>query len=232
MKAESLGSLEALLFLLRKEGIRIKKAEIGNIKRQDIAMAITNLETNPLETVIVGFNVTLEPDLVVDERIKIIESDIIYKIVEDLEKWRNEKEIELERQKLADLTMPCKIVVMRNCCFRQSKPAVFGIRVEGGILKSGLILMNEEGKEIDKIKSMQSEAKSVEKAERGKELAISLPKVTFGRQVKENQILYSAINEDEFRKLKENKKYLSQEEIKILQEIANIKRKEKPTWGI
>jgi len=232
VKAESLGSLEALLFLLRKEGIRIKKAEIGNIKRQDIAMAITNLETNPLETVIVGFNVTLEPDLVVDERIKIIESDIIYKIVEDLEKWRNEKEIELERQKLADLTMPCKIVVMRNCCFRQSKPAVFGIRVEGGILKSGLILMNEEGKEIDKIKSMQSEAKSVEKAERGKELAISLPKVTFGRQVKENQILYSAINEDEFRKLKENKKYLSQEEIKILQEIANIKRKEKPTWGI
>ncbi len=232
VKAESLGSLEALLFLLRKEGIRVKKAEIGNIKRQDIAMAITNLETSPLEAVIVGFNVTLEPEIVADERIKIIESDIIYKITEDLIKWRKEKEIELEREKLADLTIPCKIIVMKNVCFRQSKPAVFGVRVEAGTLKSGLILMNEEGEKIDRIKSMQSEAKSVEEAKKGQELAISLPKITFDRQVKEDQILYSVIKEEEFRKLKKNKKYLSQEEIKILQEIAKIKRKEKPTWGI
>ncbi|UZE94147.1 MAG: translation initiation factor IF-2 [Candidatus Pacearchaeota archaeon] len=232
VKAESLGSLEALLFLLRKEGIRVKKAEIGNIKRQDIALAITNLETSPLEAVIVGFNVILEPDTEIDERIKVIESDVIYKITEDLAKWRKEKEIEIEREKLAKLTMPGKIKVMRNVCFRQSKPAIFGVRVEAGTLKAGTRLMNEEGKKVDKIKNMQSEGKSVEKAEKSKELAISLPKITFGRQVKEDQILYTEIHEEDFRKLKKNKKYLSQDEIKILQEIANIKRKEKATWGI
>ncbi len=232
VKADSLGSLEALLFLLRKEGIRVKKAEIGNIKRQDIALAVANLEVNPLDATIVGFNVTLEPGIEVDERIKIIESDVIYKITEELAEWRKQKEIEIEREKLAELTMPCKIKILRNCCFRQSKPAIFGVKVEAGVLRPGVMLMNEEGKEVDRVKSMQSEGKSVEKAEKGKELAISLPNITFGRQVKEEQTLYSAITENEFRKFKENKKYLSQEEIKILQEIAKIKRKEKATWGI
>ena len=70
---------------------------------------------------------------------------------------------------------------------------------------------------------------SVEKAEKGQEVAISLPKITFGRQVKEDQVLYSAISEQEFRKLKENKKVLTKDEITVLQEIAQIKRKEKPT---
>lgn len=232
VKAESLGSLEALLFLLRKEGIRIKRAEIGNITRQDMVLALSNLETNPIEAVIVGFNVTLEQETETNEQIKIIESDIIYKITEELAKWREEKELEIEREKLADLTMPCKISIMRNCCFRQSKPAIFGVHIDSGTIKAGIMLMNEEGKEIAKIKAIQHENKSVEKAEKGKEVAISLPKITFGRQVKEDQILYSAITEREFRELKKNKKYLSSDEIKILQEIAKIKRKELATWGI
>jgi translation initiation factor 5B len=92
--------------------------------------------------------------------------------------------------------------------------------------------MNQDGEEIDKIKGMQSENKSVEKAHQGEELAISLPNITFGRQVKENQTLYTIVKEDEFRKLKDNKKYLSQSEISVLQEIAQIKRKTKATWGI
>ncbi len=232
VRAESLGSLEALLFLLRKQGIRIKKAEIGNIKRSDIALALTNLETNPLEAVIVGFNVATESEATIDERIKIISSEIIYKIVEELEIWREEKALEIEREKLAKLTMPCKISVLPNLCFRQSKPAVFGIKVEAGTLKPGISLINDKGEEVDKIKNLQSEGKSVEKAKKGKELAISLPKITFGRQVKENQILYCSITEQEFRQLKKNKRYLTKDEISVLQEIAQIKRKIKATWGI
>lgn len=232
VKADSLGSLEALLFLLRKEGIRVKKAEIGNIKRQDIALAAANETIDALETVVVGFNVSLEEGTPIDERVKIIESDVIYHIIEQLIKWRTEKALQLEREKLEALTMPGKLKILRNCCFRQSHPAIFGVRVEAGSLKAGVELINEKGNEIDKIKTMQSEGKGVEKATAGQELAISLPSVTFGRQVKEDDILYVNLNEEEFRKLKENKKYLSASEIKILQEIADIKRKSKATWGI
>ncbi|MCX8194200.1 MAG: translation initiation factor IF-2 [Candidatus Pacearchaeota archaeon] len=231
-KAESLGSLEALLFLLRKEGINVKKAEIGNIKRQDIALAAANLEINPLDAVIVGFNVTLEPGTPIDERVKIIESDVVYHIIEQLGKWRQEKALEIAREKLEGLTWPCKIKILRNCCFRQSKPAIFGIRIEAGILKPEVQLINEKGEEIDKVKSMQSENKSVEKAMAGQELAISLPNITFGRQIKEDEVLYANLSEEEFRKWKENKRYLSSQEISVLQEIAEIKRKTKATWGI
>lgn len=232
VRADSLGSLEALLFLLRKEGIRVKKAEIGNIKRQDISLAAANQETYPLETVVIGFNVGLEPGAIAEEKVKIIESDIIYHIIEQLVKWRNEKALEVERAKLEGLTWPCKLKVMRNCCFRQSHPAIFGVKIEIGALKPGVQLINEKGEEIAKIKGMQSEGKGVEKATQGMELAISLPNVTFGRQVKEDDVLYADLIGDEFLRLKENKKYLSSGEIKVLQEVAEIKRKTKATWGI
>jgi translation initiation factor 5B len=231
VKAESLGSLEALVDLLRKNGIKISKVGIGNITRGDVVSAIANLETQPLNAVIIAFNVTIEPETG-DEKIKVIESEIIYHIIEKLGKWREKKAIEIERKKLEKITMPCKIKILKNCCFRQSKPAVFGVRIEIGTLKSRVKLMNSDGKEVDKIKGMQYENKNVEKAKQGQELAISLPKITFGRQVKENEFLYSDINENEFQVLKENKKYLSAQEILLLQEIAQVKRKIKATWGI
>jgi hypothetical protein len=61
---------------------------------------------------------------------------------------------------------------------------------------------------------------------------MSLPNVTYGRQINEDDLLYSSLNAEEFLKLKENKKYLNQDELSLLQEIAEIKRKTKPTWGI
>ena len=78
----------------------------------------------------------------------------------------------------------------------------------------------------------QSQNKSVLSAKKNEEVAISLPSVTFSRQVKEDEILFSSLNEYEFKKLKESKKLLSHEEITILQEIARIKRKTKATWGL
>jgi len=231
-KADSLGSLEALIYLLRKEGIGVKRAEIGNIKRTDTVLASSNLETNPLNAVIAAFNVSIDPDVIVEKGIKIIEGNIVYRIIEDISKWRAEKTIEIEREKLSELVMPCRIRILPNALFRQSKPAIFGVRVEAGTLKAGLSLMDENGEEIDKVKAMQSEGEKAEKAGAGKEVAISLPSTTFGRQINEGQVLYSVVNEDDFRKLKESKKYLGSDEISVLQEIANIKRRVKPTWGI
>ncbi len=230
-KAESIGSLQALIGLLKKSGISVSKAGVGNITKQDIISAVANLETRPLDSVVVGFNSDIEQG-VEDERIKIIKSDVIYHIIEQLEKWRADKALELERANIASLTWPCKIKIMRNCCFRQSKPAIFGVKIEAGILKPETVLMNEKGEEIEKVKGIQHEGKNIEKATQGQEVAISLPNITFGRQIKEDEHLYSLLNEEEFRELKQNKKYLSPQEIALLQEIAQIKRKTKPTWGV
>ncbi|MFH1823156.1 MAG: translation initiation factor IF-2 [archaeon] len=229
VKAESLGSLEALMFLLRKSGFQIKKASIGEITHQDITLARSNLEKHPLNSVIVGFNVSSDIE---NSGIKIITSEIIYHIIEELQKWIEEKEIEIKRQSLAKLSNPAKIKILRNHCFRKSKPAIFGVKVEAGTLKTGSKLINEDGEEIDKLKNIQSENKTAEKVEIGAEVAISLAGVTFGRQIKEDQILFTDIPESEFLKLKQNKKYLRPDEIVVLQEIAQIKRKTNSVWGV
>ena len=235
VKADSLGSLEALMFLLRKNGIMIKKAGIGNITKNDLAIAKSIIDENPLDAAIVGFNVDVEPTAKESEFIKIIKiinGDVVYKIVDDITEWRNNKEREMEREKLKQLTLPCKIKVLKHYIFRKSKPAIFGVKVLAGILKHGIVLMNKEGEKIDKIKTLQSEQKTVPEAKRNEEVAINLPNTTIGRHVKEDEILYSWLSEQDFRKLKENKKFLTQDELATLQEIAEISRKKNPVWGI
>ena len=216
--------------LLRKEGIKIGKASIGNVNKVDIMNAAANLQSNKLNSIILGFNVSLEED-VQDARIKILTNDVIYKLIEDFQKWRTEMQKEIQRESLADLIMPCKIKALRFM-FRQSHPAIFGVHVEAGTLKTGIEVMNSNGEKIGAIKAIQSENKSIEKAAKNMEVAVSMPGVTFGRQVKENDVLYSDMGEENFHNLKMNKQYLSQDEIVVLQEIAQIKRKNKATWGI
>ena len=231
IKADSLGSLEALLFLLKKSGIKVVRAGIGNIGKTDVISASASLKSRPLDAIVLGFNVGIEDEVKTEEKIKIIANDVIYKLIEDFQAWREEKEKEIQREKLAELTLPCRIKTLKYV-FRQSKPAVIGVKVEGGIMKPNTYLMNSNGEIIDKIKAIQSKNKSVTSAKKGDEVAISLPNITIGRQLKEDEVLFSSISEMEFRQLKENKKLLSPDEITILQEIARIKRKEKATWGL
>ncbi|MEK6905179.1 MAG: translation initiation factor IF-2, partial [Nanoarchaeota archaeon] len=63
-------------------------------------------------------------------------------------------------------------------------------------------------------------------------IAMAMDGVTIGRQVKEGDYLFTDIPEDDFKKLKELKKHLSKREIEVLKEIAEIKRKENPVWGV
>ena len=79
---------------------------------------------------------------------------------------------------------------------------------------------------------MQKDGKNVDWAVKGEEVAISLPGITFSRQLKDENVLYADISEEQFRNFKKNKNILGSGDISLLQELAQIKRKEKPTWGI
>lgn len=231
IKAESLGSLEALIKLLKEKNIEIKRVGIGNISKSDVVATASNLADKPLDAVVLGFNVCLSEDVSEEKNVRIITNDVIYRLIEDLEKWKKERAVEIERDKLGRLTMPCKIKVLQFV-FHQTHPAIFGISVEKGTLHTGIPVMNGKGVKIDDVKAIQSEGKAIGKAAKGKEVAISLPNTNFNRKLKKNEYLYSDIPEEQFRKLKENKKLLNQEEIALLQEIADIKRKIKATWGL
>ena len=154
-------------------------------------------------------------------------------MIEDLDKWQKEEKKRQEEKKLESVTRPCKLQMLgKGYIFRQNNPAVFGVDILQGELKAGTHLMKLDGSSVKIVKTIQLEQASVEKAEKGKQVAISIEGLTIGRQIGEDEILISDISEEDFRKLKTLKEYLSEEEKELLKELAEIKRKEKPTWGI
>jgi len=231
IKADTLGSLEALSKLLNEKQIPIKKALIGVVTKKDLADAEANYENDPLLAVVLGFNVKDESGIC-KEKVKVFVNEVIYRLIEDFEKWQIDEKKRIESKKIDLLVRPVKIQILPGYVFRQNNPAVCGVEVMEGKLKTGIHLMKKDGKDITEVKSMQKEQETAEFADKKDQVAISMPGVTIGRQIMEGDILYSSIPEEDFKKLKELKQYLSKEEITVLKEIAEIKRKDNPTWGV
>jgi translation initiation factor 5B len=158
--------------------------------------------------------------------------EVIYKLIEDLVKFRDEKRKEIEKTRLLGLTQLCKLRVLKQYVFRNTSPAIFGVKVEAGKLVPGIHLIDEKNEKVGKIKNMQAEKRSVETASDGEELAVSVPGINFERRMKDVNFLYSDMGESEFRNFRKNKDLLSGKEINLLQEIAEIKRKSKADWGM
>lgn len=230
IKADSLGSLEALITLLKGVGIPVQHAGIGPVTKKDLSDAGANAEKDPTFAVVLGFNIPQPEGL--PENVAVLTNTIIYRLIEDYQKWAEHKKKSIELAELDMLVKPCKIEVLRGYVFRQSNPAVAGVHVLAGTLKTGTPLMNAEGRELTVVKGLQHEQENVAKAEKGKQVAASMPNVIIGRQLHEGDILYSAVPEEHFRKYKEFKEYLSSDEKELLKEIAVIKRKDNPVWGI
>ncbi|MFH1918060.1 MAG: translation initiation factor IF-2 [Nanoarchaeota archaeon] len=226
-KADSLGSLEALLFLLKQENIQVVKAGIGSINKADVISAKANLEINELDSIIVGFNVSIDEDArdITKKNIKILTDEVIYKLIENLTEFRKEKAKEIERKRLMGLATICKLKVLPQYVFRNTKPAIFGVKVEGGKLISNLQLIDDKGDKVGRVKNIQSENKSVQESTEGKEVAISIPGLNFERQIKNTGIetFYSEISKSQFKNFKKNKDLLSEKEKQILMEIERIK---------
>jgi translation initiation factor 5B len=232
IKADSLGSLEALIVLLRQEGIKIVKTGIGTINKADVIAAKANLEMDELNAIILGFNVGLDDESKeILGNIKFFSDEVVYKLIEDVKAYRMEKIKEIEKQRLMELATICKLKVLHQYVFRNSNPAVFGVEIQAGKAKEGLQLIDKSGERIARVKGLQHENKNVDEGVEGQQLAMSLPGINFERQLKETGYLYADISERQFKKFKENKDLLKQSEIKALQEIAEIKRKKNVNWG-
>ncbi len=227
-KADSLGSLEALLVLLKQSSIPVLKAGIGSVNKTDFSNAKANLEIDELDAIILGFNVSINEDakelLKGNNAIKVLTEDVIYKLIDNVAEFREAKKREIEKKKLMQLTALCKLRILPQYVFRNTKPAIFGVRIETGKLISEINMIDKENKKIGRIKKVQSENHSVEEATEGMEVAISIPGVNFERQLKDKDFLYSDVSESQFKNFKKNKDLLSSGELKLLNEIAEIKK--------
>ncbi|MBI4151398.1 translation initiation factor IF-2 [Candidatus Woesearchaeota archaeon] len=235
IKADTIGGLEALKVLLQEKKIAISSASLGAVTKRDISQVESVREKDEFCGVLLGFNVLVQPDLEEYCRTKgckMIVHDVIYQVIEEYEKHINNLKKEIEMRELSALVRPCKFLILKGYTFRQNNPAIVGVEIEMGRIRSGDPIMGRNGKRLTTVKSMKEGQETIGLAEQGKQLAMAMDNVTVGRQVQEGDFLYTDIPEEHFKKLKVLKKYLSKQEIEVLKEIAEIKRQEEPVWGV
>ncbi|MBT4445860.1 translation initiation factor IF-2 [archaeon] len=235
IKADTLGSLEAMKVLLGDKGIPVAFASLGDVSKKDLSTLESLRDKDEFTGVLLGFNVKIPGDLAIaikEKDLTIIKHDIIYKIFDDYDLYTGTLQEKIEKRELANLTRPCKFSIMPGYVFRQNNPAICGVDIEVGQIKNGDGLMTISGKSMSTVKSMKKGQENVTRATQGDQVAMAMPGLTVGRQAKEGDFLYTDIPENDYAKLKKLKKHLSKLEVDLVKEIVEIKRKDNPVWGV
>jgi len=236
IKADTIGALEALCKELEGKEIGVMRAEVGGVSRHDLID--TETIKNPVHRVLLAFNTPILPDaadMIKDPlytQVKVFEARVIYQLIDQYVEWRDEQKRLQEKQRFEHVVMPAKIRLLPDCVFRQSNPAVVGVRVLGGKLRSDVNLIKTDGRKVGHLKSMQLRQESIREADAGLEVAISIEGATVGRQVEIGDDLFVDIPERHVKVLeKEMQKTLNVSTQEILGEFTTMRRKSDPFWG-
>jgi translation initiation factor 5B len=237
IKADALGTLEAIVNTLEGKGVPVRIADVGPLTKREVIEASIVAKKNKYLGAVLLFNVKPLPDaeeLALKEGIKILSDNLIYRLIESYEKWVNELREEERRRELLKTVFPAKIKVLPGCVFRRSDPAIVGVEVLGGVIRPGYPLMRDDGRELGVIMQIQDKGKNVMEAKKGSSVAISIRgNVMVGRHFDENDILYTNPTEEDLRtvitKFKED---LDEGVVDIIKEIIKIKQKNQPSYGL
>ncbi len=224
VRADSLGSVEAMIGLLKEKNIPIKNADVGKITKKDVIEASAVGIKNRFLGVVLGFNISIMDDAkeeAKDKNIPIIWSDIIYKIIEDYEEWAKFEKEKEKKEILSNITHPCRIKILPGCCFRMCKPAICGIEILNGKLKVGDKLMNKQGEIIGEIKTIQENKENKKEATKGMQVAISSQDMVIGKDIVEGDIVYTYIIKEQLKIWEDKKSTLNNEEQQLFEEIKS-----------
>jgi translation initiation factor 5B len=234
VKADALGSLEAIVNSLKKNNVPIRLADIGPVSRRDVIEAITVAEKDPFLGVIMYFHVKAYPDaeeLIIAKKVQVFNDPVIFNTIEGYLHWVESERQRIESMEFGSFVLPCKVQAMKGFIFRRSNPAIFGVEVLGGRLKQKFRMMKNDGEIIGTISGMQDKGKSIDIAYKGNQVAVSIKEAVIGRSFNEGDILYSSPSFNDFKILKE--KYferLDDGEKKVFEEILKIKKVKDPSF--
>jgi len=237
VKADALGTLEAIVSTLEARGVPVRIADIGPLtKREVIEASIVASEDRYLGTILL-FNVKPLPDAeeyAMREGIKIISENLVYRLIEAYEEWVQKLREEERKRELLKIVFPAKIRVLPGYVFRRSDPAIVGVEVIGGVIRPGYPLMRGDGRVLGNIMQIQDRGKPVHEAMRGAAVAISIRgNIMVGRHFSEGDVLYTDPSEEDLRVvLTKFNEMLSKDELEVIKEIIKIKQREHPTFGL
>jgi len=235
VKADTLGSLEAIVKLLRELKIPIREANIGDVTRRDIINSSIALNEDDAHGAIIAFNVDVHPNSLEDlnnSDVKLFQGDVIYQIIEDYEAWINEMEQAKKKAFYDAIIKPAKFMSLPKLVFRQSKPAIIGIESLSGTIKQGQTLINKNGDYVGVIASMEDKGETLPDIPRGQRVAMAIKDAVVGKHFDEGDELYIDIPEKHYKFIeREFKDKLTEDEYETLYEFVEIKRKQDPDWG-
>ena len=235
LKCDTIGSLEAIIEMLRRSQVPITKADIGTVTRRDIIQAKAIKETDRHLGVVLSFNVKVLPDAKdesQDSHIKVFEDKVIYSLIDNYNAWVEEDTANEDDAIFSELIPISKFTFLKGMVFRNNNPAVFGIRVDVGTLKHKIPFMNMAGRKVGNIHQLQLDKKTVSTAKTGDEVACSVQDVTIGRQIFEEEVYYTFPPSHEAKQLLKRFMYkLNPEEQKVLNKIVRIQREKESVYA-
>ncbi len=236
LKADTLGSLEAIAENLDRNDVPIRLADVGEVSKRDIIEAAVVKEHEPLFGVVLAFNVRILPDAKEEAEIRgvnIFSDNIIYHLMDNYLDWlRAQKEAKIEDE-FAKLVKPGKLRVLEGYIFRRAKPAIFGVEILAGTIRPKVVLVRaEDGKEVGEIQQIQEKGESLSEAMAGMQVAISMDKPMIGRHIFERDILYVKVPEAHAKALLSKfVDKLTVEEQKALKDYVEVMRKKSVFWA-
>ncbi|MGB9954514.1 translation initiation factor IF-2 [Haloarcula marismortui] len=236
IKADTLGSLEALSSTLEEEEIPVMRAEVGAVAPRDVRVAETAGEST--NQAILAFSVEVlddARDLAEQEDVELFEDDVIYQLVESYDDHVTAIEEAQQEQILENITRPAKFRILQDHTFRQSDPAVVGVEILSGELRRNVNVVrwdDGEPNRVGTLKTIQDEGEDVDSARAGERMAVSIQGPTVGRQIEEGDDLWVEIPEKHAKILEQElKEDISVDEREALSMYLEKHRNRDPFWG-
>jgi translation initiation factor 5B len=236
LKADTLGSLEAIADILKQNNVPIRLADVGDVSKRDVTEAAVVKASEPLFGVVLTFGVRVLPDAEEEARtagVQVFSEKIIYHLVDNYLSWlKSKREAKFELD-FGGLVKPAKMRILEGYIFRRAKPAIVGVEILAGEIKPRLALVRaEDGSDVGVIEQIQEKGEALSVAEMGMQVAISIDKPVVGRHIFEKDVLYVKVPEADAKALlTEFMDNLTVEEQEALNAFAEIMRKKIPFWA-
>lgn len=236
LKADTLGSLEAMADALEELEIPILRAEVGDIAPRDVSVAST--VDVPRHRAILGFNVATLGSAegeAEEADVQLFVNDIIYRLIEEYEAYAEMLETEQRDTILEKIVRPARFSILVDHVFRQNNPAVVGVEVLDGTLRRNVNVIAFDGTEhrsIGVLKGIQDEGEDVDEARAGNRVSVAIDGPTVGRQIDEGDELWVELPETHAKILEQELgEAIPPDERDALQMYLERKRRTDPFWA-
>merc|ERR1719242_1364382 len=210
--ASTLGALEALISFLKQQGVKVCGFELGDVSKKTVTkvLNLSNLQ------IIIAFDVKIASNVreyAKCQRVKIIESDILYHLEMELEKVMN---LRRKKEKMScDLAVfPVEFeLISPEHIFRRKNPLVIGVKIRRGCLRlnTPICVKRKQGPlYLGKVIKIECNNKEVDKVKMGNKASICIQgeeeqkNIQIGRSFEICDLFVSKISRESIDSLKDN----------------------------